>query len=375
MRKVLKPFIAIGPGEHIREEIEERGWSVEEFADRLCMSSKHVSEILNDKKPVTIETARALSQVFGTSAQFWMNLYTNYIFSKAEDKEDGSEVLLKAKIYEIMPVSDMVKKGWIEKPDTIEKLMACVKKVWGTDIIDDVLSEIALRPLAAFRKSKKESFSHNYTQTWLRFAKKISAFYRVPAYDPEAFKLLCDKAHEYSLRKDGVEIFIREINKTGVKFFVLPHLTKTYVDGAAFMDKKTPVIVYTGRYDKLDNFWFTVMHEAGHVINHLSTKDESFVDDLSAQLNGEKEKEVDAYSREKLKIPDILCKFKADTPSRVSWISTVSSQFQISPAIIVGALQHANLLTYRSKMLSAIKESVLSKIPDLFSPDVKRLCN
>ena len=87
MKKVLKPFITVGPGIHIREEIEKRGWSVEEFADRLCMSSKHVSEILNDKKPVTIETARALSLVFGTSAQFWMNLYTNYIFRKAKDME------------------------------------------------------------------------------------------------------------------------------------------------------------------------------------------------------------------------------------------------------------------------------------------------
>jgi HTH-type transcriptional regulator/antitoxin HigA len=50
------------------------------------------------------------------------------------------------------------------------------------------------------------------------------------------------------------------LNNAGVVFFVLPHLQKTYLDGAAFFVDHTPVIVYTGRYKRIDIFWFTVAH-------------------------------------------------------------------------------------------------------------------
>ncbi|OGF47066.1 MAG: addiction module antidote protein, HigA family [Candidatus Firestonebacteria bacterium RIFOXYA2_FULL_40_8] len=374
MGKELKPFVSIGPGEHIREEIETRGWSVEEFADRLCLSAKHVSEILNDKKPISIETAKLLSEVFGTSAQFWMNLYTNYIFSKTQDTESNKEVILKARVYEIMPISDMVKKGWIEKPETTAELLTCVKKIWGTDIINDILKEIHRKSLPAFRKTEKDAFSYNYSQTWLKVAENISGHYKVPLYNPKAFEELCERGHEYTLKENGIEAFIKEVNKSGVKFFVLPHLTKTYIDGAVFMDKGNPVIVYTGRYDRIDNFWFTFIHEAGHVIKHLHKEKDAFIDDLS-KISGEKEKEADEYSKEKLKITEILAKFDQDSPTRVAWISSTSSLFQISPAIIVGALQHAGKISYRSKMLNSLKESVLDKISEIYIPNVKRLCS
>ena len=49
-----------------------------------------------------------------------------------------------------------------------------------------------------------------------------------------------------------------------------PHLTKTYLDGAVFWDEQNPVIVYTARHNRLDNFWWTVAHEIGHIVlEHL----------------------------------------------------------------------------------------------------------
>jgi HTH-type transcriptional regulator/antitoxin HigA len=75
----IRPHKAIGPGEHIREEIESRGWSEDEFADILGISEKHLSELLNDKTHMTIPLARLVGKAFGTTPQFWMNLYINYV--------------------------------------------------------------------------------------------------------------------------------------------------------------------------------------------------------------------------------------------------------------------------------------------------------
>jgi HTH-type transcriptional regulator/antitoxin HigA len=375
----IRPYIAIGPGAHIREEMEERSWNEAEFSDILGISEKHLSEILNEKTPMTITMARLIAKAFGTTPQMWMNLYLNYIEDKSiiekSSDEDLHNVEIKKEIYNIMPVNDMTKKGWIPKRSGSAELLICLKNIWGTNDIAQILKVIKAKPLASFRKTEKDGFSRNYTQTWLKIAENISASIEAPLYKSVMFEKICDSANEYTIRKDGVGEFLRDIKKAGVKFFVLPHLKKTYIDGAAFMHKKNPVIVYTDRYDRIDNFWFTIIHESGHIIKHLKekSKHESFIDDLS-HLEGLKEKEADDFSKEKLKINKILKRYEESFNNRLSWITTVSNELHISSAVIVGSLQKAKKLTYRSTVLSAIKESVIEKITKDYIPDVTKIC-
>ena len=61
------------------------------------------------------------------------------------------------------------------------------------------------------------------------------------------------------------------LNGYGIILIVEPHLPKTYLDGAAFLTPSgNPVIAMTLRYDRIDNFWFVLMHELAHVSKHLS---------------------------------------------------------------------------------------------------------
>ena len=68
------PAEVFPPGEFIREELEERGWTQEDFAAILGRSPRLVNEVIMGKRGITPETANGLSAAFGTSAQFWMNL-------------------------------------------------------------------------------------------------------------------------------------------------------------------------------------------------------------------------------------------------------------------------------------------------------------
>jgi len=66
------------PGETIADFLEELDWTQVELAERLGFSKKHVSQLMNGKVAITSDTAIKLSQVLGSSVQFWLNLEADY---------------------------------------------------------------------------------------------------------------------------------------------------------------------------------------------------------------------------------------------------------------------------------------------------------
>ena len=77
------PAEVFPPGEFIKDEIEERGWTQEYLAELLGSPVQLVNEIIAGKCAITVKTAQGLSAAFGTSAQFWMNMESMYRSSQA----------------------------------------------------------------------------------------------------------------------------------------------------------------------------------------------------------------------------------------------------------------------------------------------------
>ena len=75
----------IHPGRILRSEIEESGLSANALALALRVPANRLTEILHARRAITADTAMRLARFFGTSAQFWMNLQTNYELQVAED--------------------------------------------------------------------------------------------------------------------------------------------------------------------------------------------------------------------------------------------------------------------------------------------------
>lgn len=64
----------IHPGEILREEfLEPLGLTVTELAEKLDVPRPRMSEIVNERRGVSTETALLLAKAFGTTAEFWMN--------------------------------------------------------------------------------------------------------------------------------------------------------------------------------------------------------------------------------------------------------------------------------------------------------------
>ena len=72
------PAEAFPPGEYLRDELEERGWTVTGLAEIIGRPVAAVSEILDARKAITPDMARSFSEAFGTSAELWLNLETAY---------------------------------------------------------------------------------------------------------------------------------------------------------------------------------------------------------------------------------------------------------------------------------------------------------
>ena len=74
------------PGEILKEELEERGISLNKLSRDIRIPLSRVSLLANGKRAVTAGTALRLARYFGTSAQMWMNLQTAYDLEIAERK-------------------------------------------------------------------------------------------------------------------------------------------------------------------------------------------------------------------------------------------------------------------------------------------------
>jgi addiction module HigA family antidote len=81
---------AIHPGEHLAEELEELGMSATELARQLLVPTNRITEILNQRRAITGDTALRLAHFFGTSAEFWLNLQSLYEIRVAEQRSGKS---------------------------------------------------------------------------------------------------------------------------------------------------------------------------------------------------------------------------------------------------------------------------------------------
>jgi antitoxin HigA-1 len=79
------------PGEILREMfIKERNLTITEVAKGLNVARANLSAVINGHLGVSPELAVKLSEAFGNTAQFWVNLQNNYELWHAEQKVNRS---------------------------------------------------------------------------------------------------------------------------------------------------------------------------------------------------------------------------------------------------------------------------------------------
>ena len=130
---------------------------------------------------------------------------------------------------------------------------------------------------------------------------------------------------QLSIYEDGPRRARACLADHGIVLVVERHLPRTHLDGAALrLADGRPVIGLTLRFDRIDNFWFSLMHELAHVGLHLDQgQDEPFIDDLSLKDADPLEAEADQHAQDAL-IPRTFGNPAPCAMKRPCWRSTIS---------------------------------------------------
>src|SRR5258708_34722732 len=103
------------PGHYIKEEMEEREWSQRDLAFILGVSEQAINPILNGKRGISPEMAKALGEAFDVPAECFANLQQGY--DPAQARKPDPSVAARRTMRSAYPVREMIKRGWIEQSD------------------------------------------------------------------------------------------------------------------------------------------------------------------------------------------------------------------------------------------------------------------
>lgn len=338
----FEPTVAIPPGETIRENLKYLGMSQKELATRLEISPKHLSNIINGKEPITYETALKLEIVIGPSAQFWMNLETNYQLHKARLKEKES-LELDLELLKEVPYKEMSDLGWIEKTSDRIKRVENLRGYFGVASLRTI--EPAVN--AMFRKQKQiKGISDLGVLAWVRKAELEGLSVEVEGFSQRRLKSYIPKFRQLTMKspEEFYPEMVRLCAECGIALVLVRALPKTYICGATIWRKNKAILALSVRGKRADIFWFTFFHELAHLINHSKK-----VSSVSYEKNGSDEDDADRKARNYL-IPDEQYRnFIQEYDYRdKSQIVEFAHSVGIAPCILVGRLLFDKLIDFRS---------------------------
>jgi HTH-type transcriptional regulator/antitoxin HigA len=315
------------PIEAIKFRMEQQELSQRDLIPYIGSRSK-VSEVLSGKRLLSLSMIRALNKELSIPAEVLL-------------REPGATI--PAEVSDLdwcrFPIKEMVKRNWFqnfsgtpsEALDRAEELLRDFLRPAGLD---------SLTSQALYRQNvRMGSKMDNYTLlAWrarvLRLAldKSLSISYKPGTICPDFLRELV----KLSYFDEGPKLAREFFKKNGFHMIIVPHLSRTHLDGAAMsLQNGTPVVALTLRYDRIDNFWFCLCHELAHIALHFGQFD-CFIDDLDASGN-ELENQADEMARDAL-IPRDAWE-KAPHNHTEHNIRSFADKLRIHPAIVAGRIR------------------------------------
>ena len=306
-----------------------------------------VSEVLSRKRPLTLAMIRKLHTGLGIAAE------TLLLGDDGIDLSDAP-----AYDHTKFPLQEMFKRGYFKSTfDTIRKVKDHAEEAIREFMQNSHLQPARLRaPLhqkgvrtmdeyallawrvAVLKKARALKLTREYvkgsiTDAWLSDLAKLSRFDQGPRLAQE---FLAD---------------------AGIALVFEDHFEKTYLDGAAMLDGSRPVIALTLRHDRLDNFWFALMHELVHVQKHLRSDNDFIADNLEdkIQMQTRDEQEADEGAKHALIDPEEWENSAVRLEHNTENAKALADKLRIHPVIVAGRVRHD---TGNWRLLSNIKATV-----------------
>ena len=320
------------PIEAISFVMEQRDMKQADLVPYIGSRSK-VSEVLRGKRTLSLSMIRSLHTHLNIPAEILISEGKNFPL-------DGEGVK-----WDSFPVAEIVKGGWVTGFDPKTQAEEIMRELASQACADSYFTDqnrACLRQ-GARRNEKDDPYSINaWILCALVQAEKINTEAK---FDPEILeKSFIEKVVYLSGLKDGPLRAKEFLQNKGIKLVVVPHFKRTYLDGATLINKKgEPIIALSLRYDRLDNFWFTLAHELAHLaLGHAhSIEGQCIIDDLDLrESQDEIEKEADELARESLIPSHLWNSHPARNTSKLKDVLDIASKADIHKSIIAGRIRY-----------------------------------
>jgi len=334
----------VAPGETIREILDERSITQVDFALRLGKSQKFVSQLVNGKASLTHETAIELERVLSVPSSFWNTAEARYrdVLARQKASSDYGE---DEEWTSAFPTKEMAKNGWIAEEATPAQRAEELLSFFGVSSVDAYKEYWGSERRLAARMSTAFSAETPAIAAWLRAGEIAAESISTAAYDAELFE--CTLAELRSATRlpfaESRMLVQQQCAAAGVAVVLVSDLPKTRCHAVSWWASRSRAVIQLGlRYKTEDQVWFSLFHEAGHLL--LDDRSRSRICDLDS--DPALEDRMNQLAADLLIPPDSLREFlEAGRPSKTS-VAAFAERIDVAPGIIVGRLQRDEIIPH-----------------------------
>ncbi len=332
------PDYAVPPGWILDDYLETWGISQAEFARRCGRSPKHINEIIAGKAPLTPETALQFEKVLGLDASIWLGIESNYRLHEAQ-RAETEQAVRHIEWLKSIPVDELVNRLKVEKPASDMEAVSKLLAFFGVASVEAWHAK-SVEMRVTYRHSPRFESDPPVLATWLRLGELLAVEEECAPYNKAEFRRALGRIRELT-RRPFVEALAEAkslCSLTGVALVCVEPFSRMAVSGAArWISPHKALIQLSARYRSDDHFWFSLFHEAAHILLH--SKKHIYVDS-SQGTNTNSEAEADDWASDSLILHGEWEQF-TDSPyfSRDA-VGKFAADQGIAPGIVIGRLQY-----------------------------------
>lgn len=319
------------PVSAIKFRMEQQGLKQKDLIPFIGARSK-VSEVLNNKIQLSLNMIRKLNA--------GLDIPLDVLISKPEQNHIFSNTLFDDIPPNKFPLTEMYNKGYFKDfTGTVNELKTYAEEklhsFMGDYACKSGLQPAMMRTTAHSKNNDKEVNPYALWAWQIKVLKaadeqKLNTNYQKGVVNDAFMK----STIQLSWSEQGPNLAKEYLAKHGIHLVIEPHLEKTYLDGAVCINEQgNPVIAMTLRHKRIDNFWFTLLHELAHIQLHLDGTSDWFIDNHEAESCDPREDEANSKASEML----IAQKdWNLDKNSTLKEMKALATKLNIHPAIVIG---------------------------------------
>ena len=335
------------PGDILAEVLDDRGMSQAELARRMARPLKTINEIIKGKAAITPDTAIQLERVTGVSAGFWNGLEAQFRATAAAARA-RAELATHESWAQSFPLAALRKLGRVGGRTPVQ-------------LADSLLSFFAVSSQAGweqqwrtvtarYRKPHRLQSAFPALTAWLRLGDLQAGEIETDPFNPARLATVVPEVAALS-QTAAFSLAVKRLRgllaSAGVAFVLTPELPGVHVSGAArWLTADRAVVQVSLRYKSDDQFWFTVLHEVGHVLQ--AKRAQGVIDEEGSEETSTVEESVNAFARDALLPPALFDAFVQRGDLSKEAVEQLAGQAHVSAGVVVGQLQGRGVIPFGS---------------------------